>query len=175
MPYTRPGGSLRHTLRNTYIRDTIHIVLHGEHILTTYTTDSSEIHHAIYSSNRITSSQTRHHIHHRYYASTPPRRHSQHLYKSIRETNILTYSGTTSNIITSLDSYTTRTPTHTRNIYLMDTDIPYTDSYHTHLLLQRHIVIDSSTHIPEIRYTLLHNEDPFVTTFTTDPSEILCV
>ena len=61
MPYTRPGGSLRHTLRNTYIRDTIHIVLHGEHILTTYTTDPSEIHHAIYSSKKdhfVTHSQT---------------------------------------------------------------------------------------------------------------------
>ena len=93
--------------------------------------------------------QTRQHIHQRYYASTPPRRHSHHLHNSLRETNIVTYSGTTSNIRTSLHSYTTRTPSHTRNIYLMDTDILYTDSEHTHLLLQRHIVTDSSTRTPE--------------------------
>ena len=102
---------------------------------------------------RITSSHTRKHIHQKYYASTPPRGHSQHLHKSLRETNILTYSGTTSNIRTSLHSYTTRTPSHTRNIYLIDTDNLYTDYYHTRLILQRHIVTDSSTHTPETLYT----------------------
>ena len=136
-----------HTLGNRHIGDTCQILLQEDHFVTPSGTHTSEILYIlsstrntyslptqqthqryIYSSNRITSSQTRQHIHQRYHASTPLRRHSHHLHNSLRETNIVTYSGTTSNIRTSLHSYTTRTPSHTRNIDLMDTDILYTDS-----------------------------------------------
>ena len=135
-PYTLTRGKHTHYLQNTYTRDTsCHILVQEDHFVTTSTTHTSEIHHAIYSSRRITSSHPQEHIHQRYYTHSLPRgTHTHYLHdRYIRDTmhldlhgaNILTTSTTDLSEILCIWSYTGQTyslpPKHIHQRYIAST------------------------------------------------------